>query len=476
MSSSPHPFDSSYDCIVMGAGPAGSTVATLVARAGFSVLLVERERFPRRHVGESLMPDSYFVFERLGLLDKLKASGYAKKIGVQFVNHAGRESAPFLFRWNDPRECSETWHVPRPQFDQMLFDHAAANGAKCRQGVRVLDVLMEGDPLSLQERAGVGGESGTTSSPLPNPPRQEEGTGASQPPRAVGVRLQYDGPDGQPATCEIRAQVVVDATGQQALLGQKFGVRQVNPALKKAAIWGHFRGAARDTEHGGVYTIVLHTDQRKSWFWYIPQADDVVSVGVVGDNDYLLKGRGAPADVFFQEVRKCPAVEGRLAGAELVDELVVAKEFSYGTERSAGDGWVLVGDAWGFIDPVYSSGVFFALKSGQLAADCIVKGLQTGDTSAAALGAWVADFKDKTNSVRQLVEAFYSGGFRVGKFIKEFPHHRGGLTNLLIGRVFDGNAGEVFKDLLPFLERMKHELPPEDPNAEPEDADVPAMA
>ena len=433
------PFDSSYDCVVMGAGPAGSTVATLVAQAGFSVLLVERERFPRRHVGESLMPDSYFVFERLGLLGKMKSSGYAKKVGVQFVNHAGRESAPFLFRWNDPRECSETWHVPRPEFDQLLFDHAAESGADCRQGVRVLDVLMEGE-------------------------------------RAAGVRLQYDGDDGQPATCEVRAKVVVDATGQQALLGQKLGVRRVNPALKKAAIWGHFRGAARDTEHGGVYTIVLHTDQRKSWFWYIPQADDVVSVGVVGDNDYLLKGRGAPADAFFEEVGKCAAVEQRLEGSELVDELIVAKEFSYVTDRSAGDGWVLVGDAWGFIDPVYSSGVFFALKSGEVASDCIIKALQTGDTSAETLGAWVDDFKEKTNFVRQLVEAFYSGGFRVGKFVKEFPHHRGGLTNLLIGRVFDGNAGEVFKDLLPFLERMKHELPPEDPNAEPEDADVPAIA
>jgi flavin-dependent dehydrogenase len=321
----------------------------------------------------------------------------------------------------------------------MLFDHAAESGADCRQGVRVLDVLMEGD-------------------------------------RAVGVRLQYDDADGQPATCDVPARVVVDATGQQALLGQKLGVRKVNPALKKAAIWGHFRGASRDTEHGGVYTIVLHTDQRKSWFWYIPQADDVVSVGVVGDNDYLLKGRGAPADAFFEEVAKCSAIQWRLEGSELVDELIVAKEFSYVTDRSAGDGWVLVGDAWGFIDPVYSSGVFFALKSGQVASDCIIKALQTGDTSAETLGAWVADFKEKTNFVRELVEAFYSGGFRIGKFVKEFPHHRGGLTNLLIGRVFDPKAGEVFKDLLPFLERMKQELPPEDPNAEPEDADIPAIA
>ncbi|WP_428303565.1 NAD(P)/FAD-dependent oxidoreductase [Lacipirellula sp.] len=436
---SPAELQDSYDCIVMGAGPSGSTTATLVAKAGFKVLLVERERFPRRHVGESLMPDIYFVFEKLGILDKLKQSGYAKKVGVQFVNHAGRESAPFLFRWNDPNEWSETWHIPRPEFDQMLFDTAAENGADCVQEVRVLDVLMEGE-------------------------------------RAVGAKLQFTGADGKTETREIRAKVVVDATGQSAILSSKLGLRRVNPDLKKAAIWGHFKGAKRDTEHGGVYTIVLHTSQRKSWFWYIPQADDVVSIGVVGDNEYMLKGRGTPSEVFFQEVAKCPALQWRMEGSTQVDELVVAKEFSYLTDRSAGDGWTLVGDAWGFIDPVYSSGVFFALKSGELASECIVDALKANDPSAERLGKWVPGFKEKTNWVRKLVHAFYSGGFRVGKFVKEFPHHRGELTDLLVGRVFNDRVGGIFKDLDPFMERMKNELPPEDPNAEPEDADVPALA
>jgi flavin-dependent dehydrogenase len=440
MSDTPTPtIADSYDCIVMGGGPSGSTVAALVAKEGFKTLILERERFPRRHVGESLMPDSYFVFERLGMLDKLKRSGFAKKVGVQFVNHKGRESAPFLFRWNDPRECSETWHVPRPEFDQLMFENAAEHGADAFQGIRVLDVIMEGN-------------------------------------RAVGVKLQYETEAGDKATREIRAKVVVDATGQQAILSQKLGLRRVNPDLKKSAIWGHFRGCHRDTSDGGVYTIVLHTNQRKSWFWYIPQADDVVSVGVVGDNDYMLKGRGTPSEIFWEEVGKCTAVEWRMKGAEQVDELVVAKEFSYLTDRSAGDGWTLVGDAWGFIDPVYSSGVFFALKSGQLAADCIIEALQKGDTSEAVLSQWVPMFKEKTNHIRKLVNAFYSGGFRVGMFIKQFPHHRGELTDLLIGRVFDGRCGKIFDDLIPFLEQMDRELPPEDPNAEPEDADIPALA
>jgi flavin-dependent dehydrogenase len=294
--------------------------------------------------------------------------------------------------------------------------------------------------------------------------------------RAVGVRLQYQDDAGQTQTHEVRAKVVADATGQSAILSNKLGLRRVNPALKKSAIWGHFRGAKRDTEHGGVYTIVLHTNQRKSWFWYIPQADDVVSIGVVGDNEYMLKGRGTPKEIFFEEVAKCPALAWRMEGSEQVDELIVAKEFSYLTDRSAGEGWTLVGDAWGFIDPVYSSGVFFALKSGQMAADCIIEGLQTGNVSGEVLGRWVPEFSEKTTWVRKLVHAFYSGGFRVGKFVKEFPHHRAELTDLLIGRVFNDRVGGIFKDLDPFLERMKEELPEEDPNAEPEDADVPAIA
>jgi flavin-dependent dehydrogenase len=167
----------------------------------------------------------------------------------------------------------------------------------------------------------------------------------------------------------------------------------------------------------------------------------------------MLKRGGTPSEIFWQEVAKCSAVEWRMKGAEQVDELVVAKEFSYLTDRSAGDGWTLVGDAWGFIDPVYSSGVFFALKSGQLAADCIIAALRAGDTSEAMLSPWVGTFKEKTNHIRKLVNAFYSGGFRVGMFIKEFPHHRGELTDLLIGRVFDGRCGKIFDDLIPFLER-----------------------
>lgn len=403
-----------YDCVVIGGGPAGSTAATLITQGGHSVLQVERERMPRPHVGESLMPETYWVFERLGLLDRLGANKFTRKVGVQFVNNTGRESQPFLFRMHDPHPSSETWHVERPEFDHLLFENAAAHGADCRDAMRVTDVLMAGS-------------------------------------RATGVNLSAA--DG--TRHEVKCQVVVDATGQQALLANKLGVRRVNPDLRKAAVWGHFRGAGREDSAGGVTTIILHTEDKQAWFWYIPQSNDIVSVGVVGDNDYLLKGRGSPEQTFAEEVAKCKAVETRLAAAESLGDLRVAKEFSYLTDQAAGDGWVLVGDAWGFIDPVYSSGVFFAMKSAELAADCVVEGLAAGDTSAEQLGKWEPEFRDATRLIRKLVHAFYSGEFRVGRFVREHPEHQGNLTDLLIGRIFKPGLGRMFDDLEPWLARQR---------------------
>ncbi len=406
------PSRDQYDCIVIGGGPAGATAACRVAQSGFAVLLLERDKHPRPHVGESLMPESYWVFERLGVLHKLKESGFSRKVGVQFVNHSGRESQPFFFRNHDPRECSETWHVDRSEFDRLLFEHAGESGAECLDQTRVSEVLFEGD-------------------------------------RAVGVRLHTSG-EAQ----DISAKVVIDASGQQSLLASKLGIKRVDPNLRKAAIWRHYRGAERDESGGGVKTIISHTSDKQAWFWYIPQAGDVVSVGVVADNDYLLKGRGAPEKVFEEELAKCDGVRHRVENAEAVQDLRVAKEFSYSTERPAGDGWVLVGDAWGFIDPVYSSGVYFAVKSADMAADCAIDALRSGDLSAERLGAWGAEFAAGTKWVRKLVHAFYSGEFRVGKFVMEHPEHSGPLTDLLIGRMFAPGVPRMFDDLDPWLERM----------------------
>ena len=401
---------SEYECVVVGGGPGGCTTAALVAEAGYSTLLVERESVPRFHVGESLMPEVYWTLERLGVLPKMSELGFVPKVGVQFVTHKGKESQPFFFQEHDPRESSTTWHVERATFDNMLFENATDKGATCVDQTRVVDVNLDAGGRSVV----VQNESGKAT---------------------------------------VRAKVIVDATGQSALFANRLGLREDNQQLRKASIWTYYRGAER-CEEGRNRTIILHTNNKKSWFWYIPLQDDIVSVGVVGDNDYLLKGGETPEQTFQQELAQCDAVAARVACGEQLGKYHAAKEFSYNTTQHAGEGWVLVGDAFGFIDPVYSSGVYLALKSGELAADAIIDGLRADDVSGEQLGQWADDFKQGVIWIRKLVHAFYTNDFSFGMFLKEHPQYAGNLTDLLIGRVFTEDAGEIFNDMDPVLQRM----------------------
>jgi flavin-dependent dehydrogenase len=393
------------DCpvVVIGGGPGGSTAATLLADHGHRVMLFERAHFPRFHIGESLIPETFWVLERLGMLEKMRNSHFVKKYSVQFVNEHGRLSEPFYFVEHKPHESSQTWQVRRAEFDQMLLNNAREHGVDAREGVRVLDVLFEGD-------------------------------------RAVGVKVRYE--DGRQE--EVRSQVVVDASGQSSLIMGRLGLRQWDKELRKAALWTYWEGAYRDTGRDEGGTMVLRTANRKGWFWYIPLHDNIVSVGVVDDYDSLFKDRGDldHEAIYQEEVARCPGLQPRLVGAKRVDQFHVAKEYTYRATRAAGDGWVLVGDAFGFLDPLYSSGVLLALKSGQLAADAVAEGLAKGDTSAAQLGKWEPGFRRGMDRMRRMVCEFYDG-FSFGRFIKRHPHLKGSLTDLLIGDLFDDKVDEV---------------------------------
>lgn len=399
-----------YDCVVIGGGPAGCTAAALVADAGFSTLLVERDAVPRFHVGESLMPETYWTLKRLGVLEEMKASANPKKFSVQFVSHTGRESQPFYFFKRDEHESSQTWQVLRSQFDQMLWNNAAAKGADCHDRTRVVEVLFESD-------------------------------------RACGVRVK----DSSGQARDVAASVVIDATGQQALVANRLGLVEPNQRLKKAAIWTYYRGARRDSGVDEGATIILHTKDKQTWFWFIPLLDDVTSVGVVGDVDYVLKQETTPERTFETELSRCENMMARLAKAERTEEYRVTREFSYSAKRPAGDGWVLIGDAFGFVDPIYSSGVFLALKSAEMAADCVIEGLKRGDTSSAQLGKWVPEYQAGVELIRKLVHAFYTDDFSFGRFIKAYPQHQGNLTDLLVGKLFKPGVGEIFNDMDAFM-------------------------
>lgn len=390
--------------IVIGGGPSGSTAATLIAQRGYKVRLLEREHFPRFHIGESLIPQTYWVLKRLNMLDKMKDSEFIKKYSVQFVGASGRLSEPFYFLDHKPHESSQTWQVKRSDFDQRMLANAAEHGVDVQQGVRVLEVLFEGE-------------------------------------RAVGVRVQDDA--GGEERIE-RADVIVDASGQSSLIMGKLGLREWDKDLKKAAVWTYWEGAQRDTGRDEGATVVLQVQGKMGWFWYIPLHDNIISVGVVADHNYLFKNRDTKdfEAIYHAEVDKCPAVKQRISIGKRVAPYRAAKEYSYRSRRAAGDGWVLVGDAFGFLDPLYSSGVLLALKSGELAADAICEGLAKGDTSAAQLGAWEADYVKGMQRMRSLVNAYYSG-FSFGKFVAKHPNRKGDITDLLIGDLFRPELDET---------------------------------
>ncbi len=404
MSNSARSLPESADVVVIGGGPAGSTSSTLLAQHGHKVVLLERERFPRFHIGESLIPNTYWVLQRLNMLPKLKGSHFVKKYSVQFVNERGKLSEPFYFFDNNPHECSQTWQVYRQEFDQILLDNAREHGVDVREGVRVLEVLFEGG-------------------------------------RAVGVRAV--GEDG--AERELRAKVVVDASGQGTMIQSRLGLREWDPVLRKAALWTYWEGAYRDTGRDEGATLVLATEGKKGWFWYIPLHNNVISVGVVAAYDYLFLNRPEPdhESIYFTEVKRCPGLGWRIEGAKRAAPFRAAKEYSYRAQRAAGDGWVLCGDAFGFLDPLYSSGVLLALTSGAMAADAVADGLAKGDTSAAQLGKWEDGFTRGMDRMRRLVCEYYDG-FSFGRFVRKHPHLKGKLTDLLIGDLFKDGLDEVF--------------------------------
>jgi flavin-dependent dehydrogenase len=390
------------DVVVIGGGPAGSTASALIAQQGYRVELFEREKFPRFHIGESLIPETYWVLKRLGMLPKMQRSPFVKKYSVQFINSQGKMSAPFYFWDNKPHECSQTWQVIRSEFDQMMLENAREHGVAAHEGVRVLDVLFEGD-------------------------------------RAVGVKIRHE--DG--STREVRAKVVVDASGQAGLIQNRFRLRLWDPVLNKGAIWTYWKGAYRDSGRDEGATMVIQTADKQGWFWYIPQHDEQVSVGVVAPFDYLFKNRGSYAEVYDEEVENCPAVKERVSKGTRAAGYFATKDYSYRATKVAGDGWVMIGDAWGFLDPLYSSGVLLALKSGEFAADAIVEGLANGDTSAAQLGKWGPEFNEGVDRMRRLVCEYYDG-FSFGRFVHRYPELRGTVTDILIGDVFTDRVDKVW--------------------------------
>ena len=408
--------DSEYDVVVVGGGPAGSTTAALTAASGLKVLLVDREKFPRFRLGESLMPATYWTLDRLGVLGNMKSSTFPNKHSVQFFTKTGKAAAPYYFSKVEATESAQTWQVDRLEFDHMLLRNAADKGATVIEEVRVHEVVFDGD-------------------------------------RATGIDAEFNGERRR-----IDAKVVVDATGQSALIARKLKLRRVDPNLQHCAFYTRFKGAKRAEGIDEGATLIMQTEQEKSWFWFIPQPNDVVSVGVVGPLDYMVKGRSNdPTTVFDEELAGCKPLMERIEGATREHEVRVLKDFSYASSRIAGDGWILAGDAFGFIDPIYSSGVFLALKGGEMAADSILDGFAHDDLSGARLGQHGPEFIAGIDALRKLVYAYYDPEFSIAGFLKQNPEQEESLVHLLIGNVYRVDVGGLLRAMDDYRELPNYE-------------------
>ena len=400
------------EAIVIGGGPAGSTAGALLAEKGHEVLILEKEKFPRYHIGESLMPYCYFTLERLGVVDKLMSSACPRKYCVQFVRENGSLSQPFYFFQHMDHPASTTWQVVRSEFDKMLLDTAQAKGAKVMEQTRAKTLLKD--------------ESG----------------------RVIGVEAQ----DDEGKSHHIEAPITLDCTGRDAFSCTREKWRTKDPRLNKVAIWTYFRGAKRDPGADEGATTVAYIPE-KGWFWYIPLQDDIVSVGIVAVKEYLYRESRDPAEIFAGEIKKNSWIEDHLSQGEQFGQYWATGEFSYRSEYCATDGLVLVGDAFSFLDPVFSSGVYLALRSGELAADTIHQIFKDdGKFSAEKFEGYGKNFRNAVETMRKIVYAFYDEKFSFGKLIRKDMALRKPLTDCLIGNIDDQDFSNLFHTMSEFAD------------------------
>lgn len=388
------PRNPETDVVVIGGGPAGSTAATLLAEQGFSVVLLEREHFPRFQIGESLLPYNNELFRSLGIWDALEKSGFVSKFGAEFNTGDGSVSRRFRFGDTLPPAYAKTFQVRRAEFDQILLQTARERGVRIEQGCRVTSVDL-GNPAA-----------------------------------AIVRTVDEEGRSGH-----LDCRMVVDASGHAGVVAGRRGARIEHPTLRKIAVFGHYRGVEPSAEGEASGNIVISL-LRNGWFWLIPLSDELTSVGLVVDGEELRASGVSPEELLERTIRSAPYTAARMTGAERVTPVYARRNFSYRVEQLVGPNYALVGDAAGFIDPIFSTGVLLAMKSAELSVEGISERLSTG--SLRLLERYEREMNRALDRYERFIARFYRR-----EFLEVFlhPHSNLGIVSVLI-RFLAGDAFE----------------------------------
>jgi FADH2-dependent halogenase len=356
-----------YDAVIIGGGPGGSAAATFLGQAGRSVLVLEKEHFPRFHIGESLLPYNHALFREMGVLPKLEAAGFPRKLGAQF--HIGNASRILKLVFRNGRWTKETqaFQVERAELDHILLKHAASCGAEVRHGWTVTKTGNEGGTVSVIAK----NESGETHT--------------------------------------FTGSFLLDASGRGNFTGNQEGMRIIHKNLKKIAIFGHFEKVYLDADEPGGDTVIVRLENQ--WFWVIPVSKTKTSVGLVMDQAEFTESKKSPMQIFDEVIASCFVMRERMKNAERVSTIQTTSDFSYHNKRLVGPRLLRIGDAAGFMDPIFSAGVYLAMYSGKLAAETVNKALTQKSDGVSLLPEYEKKVFHGMKFYWDMVEHFYTTPF-----------------------------------------------------------------
>jgi flavin-dependent dehydrogenase len=379
-----------FDVVVVGGGPGGTSAATFLADAGLRVALFERERFPRFHVGESLMPATMLLLEQLGVRAAMEERGFQLKYGASFHDEETGGAQTFYFLPGQPWP-NYSYQVPRAEFDTVLLEHAKKRGVMVYQPASVETTEFDADGVTVTASTEIG-------------------------------------------ALRARAAMLVDATGRDALVASRYGQRRRIPNLGKVALFAHFKGAARQSglDEGNIRIYVM----REGWFWWIPLKGELTSVGAVCHARTVKAWTGELEALFGAMIARSPGVSAALAGAVRVTAVHRQANFAYDNSPVVGDRFVAVGDAVAFVDPIFSGGVYIALRTGQLAAAAITEAFRAGDFSARRFAAYERRVRAGLAPLFKFIHKYYEPAF-FDLFMR--PRNHFGIYEAVLNVLSGGN-------------------------------------